>query len=317
MSFAFSNAAETITYLDSFLEHIAAEKGGAHNTIEAYRQDLLDFFNFLKKNAEQVLSGDIVDYLGGLVTRGKSIGTQSRRLSALRQFFRFLLSEDIISHDPTQLIEGPKAGHHLPKTLSLEEVDQLLVAASQQDTPQGIRLWTMIELIYASGMRVSELVCLPLVVIPKDFDHLKTHQMLFIKGKGGKERLVPLGGPAIEALGRYMTIRPYFMKQCPANQGIWLFPSRGKLGHLTRIRFFQQLKELALEVGIDPQKVSPHVLRHAFATHLLQGGADLLTIQKLLGHESVATTQIYTHVVAEHIVNLVHQHHPLAKGVGF
>lgn len=288
---------------------LAAERSGARNTIEAYRRDLLDFFGFMNKEANAATTDDIMDFLGKMIADKRSTATQSRRLSALKHFFRFLLSEQLIDQDPTHFIEGPKSVRPLPKTLTFDEVDKLLIGAAGWDSPQGIRLSAMLELLYAAGLRVSELVGLPFIIIPKDIQQLKTHQMLFIKGKGGKERLIPLGEPAIAALEKYMSIRSHFCQE-PSK---WLFPSRSKEGHLTRIRFFQLIKELALHVNLDPQKVSPHVLRHAFATHLLQGGADLLVIQKLLGHASISTTQIYTHVIADHVLKLVQQHHPLAK----
>lgn len=306
-------------WLEAFLEMLAAERGAAKNTIAAYRQDLWNFFGHLeftlyKKDIKDVSSEDIFLYLKFLDDQGRSVGTQSRHLSALRHFFNFLLSEQVIDESPTQLVEGPKTRQSLPKTLTYEDVEKLIVKAAELDTPGGIRLSAMLELIYASGMRVSELVCLPLTAIPQDFEQLKVNQMIFIKGKGGRERFIPLGLPAVLALERYMKVRPHF---CKTKKGgdvqKWLFPSWGKEGHLTRIRFFQQLKELAVEVSIDPAKISPHILRHAFATHLLQGGADLMIIQKLLGHATIATTQIYTHVTANRVINLVQQHHPLAK----
>lgn len=304
---------------EAFLEMLAAERGVAKNTIIAYRQDLWNFLSFLefslkKEDLKFVGSQDIASYLQFLREQGRSPGTQSRHLSTLRHFFNFLLSEQEIEESPTQLIEGPKTHQSLPKTLTYEEVESLIVKAAELDTPRGIRLSAMLELIYASGMRVSELVCLPLVAIPQDLEQLKVNQMIFIKGKGGRERFIPLGLPAVLALERYMKVRSYFCKSKNGNDlQKWLFPSWGKEGHLTRIRFFQQLKELAADVSIDPSKISPHILRHAFATHLLQGGADLMIIQKLLGHSTIATTQIYTHVMANRVINLVQQHHPLAK----
>ncbi len=306
-------------HLDSFLEMVAAERGGAKNTLEAYRRDVIDFFGFLNRSRgesvgiEAIMGGDIIDYLTHLSKENLSTATQSRRLSSLRQFFKFLVSEQLVDLDPTQLVEAPKVVKSLPKILSVEEVDQLILAAADQDSPQGIRLSAMLELMYASGMRVSELVGLSYLVIPQDFESLRKNQMFFIKGKGGRERLIPLGQPAITALEKYLLIRPVFCKGAPTEASKWLFPSRGKEGHLTRIRFFQQIKALALEVGLDPEKVSPHVLRHAFATHLLQGGANLLMIQKLLGHVDISSTQIYTHVIAEHVIKLVEDHHPLSR----
>jgi integrase/recombinase XerD len=306
-------------HLDAFLEMLAAERGVAKNTLDAYRRDLSSFFDFLRENREEIsdvkdmVRGNIADYLIKLSQDQRSTATQSRHLSCLRQFFKFLVSEQLIDHDPTQLLERPRAVKPIPKTLSIGEVDRLIVAASEQDSPRGIRLSAMVELIYASGMRVSELVSLPLRVIPQDFEQLRVNQILFIKGKGGRERLIPLGDPAIQALEKYLKVRPLFCTAVKDKADKWLFPSRGQSGYLTRMRFFQQIKELAVEIGLDPEKVSPHVLRHAFATHLLQGGANLLVIQKLLGHVDISSTQIYTHVVAEQVIKLVSDHHPLAN----
>ncbi|WP_032113674.1 site-specific tyrosine recombinase XerD [Candidatus Paracaedibacter symbiosus] len=305
----------TLTDIELFLEMLAAEKASAQNTILSYQRDLADFAAFIAPKFLRLSEkADVESYLQSLASRGLAATTQGRRLSAIKQFYKFLLSEQLIEGDPTQLLDSPKPERPLPKTLTMEEVDFLInQAATTATTPQGIRLSCLLEILYASGLRVSELVSLPFAVIPKDLSRLVDQQMLFIKGKGGRERLVPLGQHAVEALQNYLKIRPRFLETVhPANHK-WLFPSRSKEGYLTRHRFFQLLKELAIASNIDPEKVSPHVVRHAFATHLLQGGADLLSIQKLLGHADISTTQIYTHVVANHVVNLVTQHHPLAK----
>lgn len=306
---------EIETDIELFLEMLAAEKAGAENTIRSYQLDLIDFSQFLApKSLRLAEKSEVGSYLQGLAIRGLATTTQARRLSALKHFYKFLISEQLIEQDPTQLLDSPKAERSLPKTLTLDEVDLLInTAASSIETPQDIRLHCLIEMLYASGLRVSELVSLPFVIIPKDLSQLAHQQMLFVKGKGGRERLVPLGQHAVEALQAYLKIRPYFLEKGKLNTHKWLFPSRSKEGYLTRHRFFQLLKELAVKANITPEKVSPHVLRHAFATHLLQGGADLLSIQKLLGHADISTTQIYTHVMADHVVNLVAQHHPLAR----
>lgn len=298
--------------IESFLEALAAGRACARNTLLGYRQDLQDFHAVIRKSPCQVESSDVVSYLRHLVDMKRSVATQARRLSCLRKYFRFLLSEGYITRDPTRSVDSPRKRRSLPKTLSLEDVELLLTSAARQQDFYGIRLHAMLEIMYSSGMRVSELVGLPLTVIPKDRTLLHQMQMIYIKGKGGRERLVPLGQPAINALENYLLIRDEFI---PAGQKTspWLFPSTGKLGHITRIRFFQLVKQLAVTVGLDPDMISPHVMRHAFATHLLQGGADLLSIQKLLGHADISTTQIYTHVAASHIVSLVNTHHPLAK----
>lgn len=305
---------EIETDIELFLEMLAAEKAGAKNTILSYQLDLIDFTRFLApKSLRLVEKIDIERYLQTLATRGLATTTQARRLSALKHFYKFLISEQLIEQDPTQLLDSPKQERPLPKTLTLEEVDLLICTAAITQTPEDIRLHCLVEMLYASGLRVSELVSLPIVVIPQDPSQLVSQQMLFIKGKGGRERLVPLGQHAVEALQTYLKIRSYFLEKGNLNSHKWLFPSRSKEGYLTRHRFFQLLKELAEKANILPEKVSPHVLRHAFATHLLQGGADLLSIQKLLGHVDISTTQIYTHVIVDHVVDLVARHHPLAK----
>ena len=294
-----------------FLEMLAAERGLAKNTLVAYAHDLQDLFLFLKpRHPYHAQTEDLNRYLQSLAIQERSATTQARRLSALRQYYRFLISENLILTDPTRALAAPKTQRALPKNLSVEDVDRLLLAAAGDKTPTGVRLYAMVEMLYASGLRVSEMVTLPMTVIPRQLDVLRDKQMLFIKGKGGQERIVPLGEIAIDALEKYLAIRPVFLTEKDSK---WVFPSRGKSGHLTRIRFFQLIKELAIAAGLSPEKVSPHVIRHAFATHLLQGGADLLSIQKLLGHADISTTQIYTHVMAEQIINLVKQHHPLAK----
>lgn len=296
------------------MEMIIVERSASKNTQEAYTRDLRGFFQFINKDPKDILSSDIILYLKELTQSGKSTATQSRHLTTLRQYFQFLTSESHISEDPTQLIDLPKKEKSLPKILTIDEVDLLLKTAAEDPSKQGIRLHTMIELMYSSGMRVSELVALPYKLIPEDFTLLHKNKMLHIKGKGGKERLIPLGVPALEALSAYLKIRPHFCLQANSIKAqTFLFPSRGKVGHLSRIRFYQQLKELALKINLNPDSVSPHVIRHAFATHLLQGGANLLMIQKLLGHSDISSTQIYTHIQATEIINLVQQHHPLTK----
>ncbi len=293
--------------IESFLEMLIAERAAAKNTVSSYRQDLEDFRLFILPTAfEEVSSQQVVAYLNEKASQGISVQTQSRRLSALRQFYRFLVSEQILLFDPTESVDKPKASKPLPKTLSQKDVECLLEAAAQQKSPQGYRLLVLLELLYATGLRVSELVSLPVSAFPQKMDDLRERPYLIIKGKGGKERLVPLTEAAINALKLYKA-------SIPETQSPWLFPSRSKEGYLTRHRFFQLLKELAMSAGLSPEKVSPHIIRHAFATHLLQGGADLLSIQKLLGHADISTTQIYTHVAKDHLVEVVMTHHPLAK----
>jgi integrase/recombinase XerD len=231
--------------------------------------------------------------------------TAARRLSALRQFHRFLNGEGVRPDDPTAALDSPRQGRPLPKYLSEAEVDALLVASRARPGPDGVRLVALLELLYATGLRVSELVGLPLAAIARD------RRLLSVRGKGNKERLVPLSEPAREALAAWLPLRQAALG--PGSMSRWLFPSRSRQGHLTRHRFGQLLKELAIAAGLDPAKVSPHVLRHAFATHLLAHGADLRSVQRLLGHADISTTQIYTHVLEDRLRALVHEHHPLAK----
>ncbi|MHA1567468.1 MAG: site-specific tyrosine recombinase XerD [Alphaproteobacteria bacterium] len=295
-------------YLELFMEMLAAERGAARNTLEAYLRDLNDAQAFLgRRQASLAGAGrpDLAAYLAGLEAAGLSPRTAARRLSALRQFYRFLVSEGHRTDDPSAAIDSPRIGQALPKLLSKVEVDALLDAAHAKKGPRGARLAALVELLYATGMRVSELVSLPLAAVARD------PQMLVVLGKGNKERMVPLGDPARAALRNYLAQRPFFLVSDA--RSIWLFPGRHRQ-HLTRHRLAQMLKDLAAEAGIAPSRVSPHVLRHAFASHLLHGGADLRSLQRMLGHADIATTQIYTHILEERLRQLVNRHHPLADG---
>ena len=286
---------------------LAAERGAADNTQAAYRRDLNHFIGWLAKRgrgADDAVPDDVRDYLTALNSAGLAPSTSARRLSALRQFFRFLYAEGLRGDDPSAAIDSPRRGRSLPKVLSEDEVDLLLAAACGIEGPEGVRLVAMLEVLYATGMRVSELVELPLTAVQRDQD------FLVVRGKGAKERLVPLNGPARDALAAYKAVRGGFMAE--GEESRWLFPSRGKSGHLTRQRFGQMLKELAVAAGLDPGKVSPHVLRHAFASHLLAHGADLRSVQQMLGHADISTTQIYTHVLDARLKSLVADKHPLA-----
>lgn len=300
--------------VDAFLEMLVAERGSAPNTIEAYRQDLSHFSAFIKETCppkvslSDVTPDHINNFLIHLSKEGREASTLSRRLSALRQFYQFLLSEDWIASNPTATIDAPRPQRSLPKILSEEHVIHLLDTARLQVDPEGYRLYALLETLYASGLRVSELVTLPFLAFHPN------KPFLLIKGKGGKERLVPLSEPALAALNTYLTVYPAFLKRVGPRGEKWLFPSPSKEGYLTRQRFGQLLKSLALQANLDPDMISPHVIRHAFATHLLTHGADLLAIQKLLGHADLSTTQIYTHVVTNHLKDLVNHHHPLAQG---
>ena len=295
-------------HIEAFLEMLSAERGASATTLAAYRWDLRHYSAFLAARGGDVLDADeraIGDYLAALVGAGLSPATSARRLSAMRQFHRFLCAEGVRGDDPCAVIDSPRRARPLPKVLSEAEVDELLRAARRRPGPRGTRLVALIEVIYATGLRVSELVGLPLSALRGD------RRLLVVRGKGGKERLVPVGAPAAEAIEAYLALRGRFLAQ--GTNSAWLFPSRGRGGHLTPRRFAQLLKQLAVDAGIDPDKVSPHVLRHAFASHLLAHGADLRAVQEMLGHADIATTQIYTHVLEERLKALVQEHHPLAR----
>jgi integrase/recombinase XerD len=296
-------------YLDRFLEMMAAEKGTARSTLSAYETDLRDFFGFLKnKEPQSVLSKDIQDYI--ITQKHLAAPSVARRLSCLRQFYKFLMSEVELKEDPTSLIEAPRYRRKLPSVLSEKDVDRLLEGTKAWGGAEGIRLSALLEILYASGFRVSELVSLPFVTA---IEVLKSDKpFLIIRGKGNKDRMVPLTPAALDALREYLKVRSGFLTN--GRESPWLFPSSGRQGHLTRQRFGQLLKELALKVGLNPTSLSPHTVRHAFATHLLRHGADLIVVQKLLGHSDISTTQIYTHVAREELTELVEAFHPLAKG---
>ena len=285
--------------IDDFLAMLAAERGAARNTLLAYGRDL--------NQAEEMLGGTLASatpaQLAKLGQGWSSLApaTLARKISALRQFFGFLVDEGEREDDPTHALPRPATRRPLPKILSHAQVEALFARAEDEaasDRPQAVRLLAMLELLYGSGLRASELVSLPLSAVPRD------EPFLTVTGKGGQARLVPVSTRAKQALSRWLALRP---------QGSnYLFPSRS--GHLTRIRLYQMLKELAVRADLPPEKLSPHVLRHAFATHLLEGGADLRALQTLLGHADIATTQIYTHVDAARLVKLVNERHPLAQG---
>lgn len=291
-----------------FLEVMAAERGAARNTLLSYERDLRLFSDFTQKPFTQVSEADIEHFFADLTRRHLSATTAARKLSALRQFYKFLYAEGRIKENPTAQIENPRKAAPLPKTLSEKEVDALLdtVAdlAKKKPTLANFRSVALIEVLYATGLRISELVSLPRAAIEGK------NNFLIVRGKGDKERMVPLSKPAKRAVADYLVL----LKASPKHRDSrWLFPSRSKAGHLTRIRAFQIIKELARKAGLRADKVSAHVLRHAFATHLLGGGADLRSVQKLLGHSDISTTQIYTHVLEERLKKLVTEKHPLSK----
>ena len=297
--------------VDTFLEMLAAERGAARNTLQAYRRDLADFSAFVAARGwlpEDADGTAVRDYLAHLSGAGMAPSTSARRLSALRQFFRFLYAEGLRDDDPCATIDSPRQGRSLPRHLSEDEVEQLLAAARLRGGADGTRLVALLEVLYATGLRVSELVGLPRSALSRD------GQMLIVRGKGGKERMIPLGDAATEALAAYGPVRGRFVPKgrSARRESPWLFPSRARDGHLTRARFAQMLKAVALEAGLDAKRVSPHVLRHSFASHLLARGADLRALQQMLGHADIATTQIYTHVLDERLRALVERSHPLA-----
>ena len=293
--------------VDAFLEMMLAERGASANTIDAYRRDLADYTGFLGaagRRPEAATADDLRGYLARLDQAGMAPRTAARRLSALRQFYRFLYADGLRPDDPSSALDAPRLGRPLPKILSEGDVDALLSASRDRDGPEGLRLVCLIEMLYATGLRVSELVGLPLAAVVRD------PRVIVVRGKGAKERMVPLTEAAIAATADYVAVRGHFLP--PGGRSPHLFPSRGEDGHLTRRRVGQLLKELAVEAGLAPAKVSPHVLRHAFATHLLDHGADLRSVQQMLGHADISTTQIYTHVLGERLRRLVESHHPLA-----
>ncbi len=306
------------SHVAAFLEMLASERGASENTLDAYRRDLAAFAAHLDDRAQSFSSttrADIAAFMEALGREGLSASSRARRLSAVRQLFKFLEAEGLVTDNPAAGTKAPKRARPLPKTLSVTDVDRLIETArrntegqSGRDLVRTVRFHALIEILYATGMRVSELVSLPRNVLQGD------PRVLTIKGKGGRERLVPLNGAARAALDRYLALgsspEDGISHQLPNK---WLFPSRGAEGHLTRQRFAQDLKETALAAGLDPERVSPHVLRHAFASHLLDRGADLRTVQQLLGHADISTTEIYTHVLEERLKRIVFEHHPLAR----
>ena len=304
-----------------FLDMLAAEQGAGPNTLDAYRRDLTDFSEFLARRGQGFVSAEtqgLRDYLADLDARGFKSSSVARRLSAIRHLFRFLMNERIRSDDPAAILSGPKRGRGLPKVLSIGDVDRLLTRAkaltempeaSPLQRLRAMRLYCLLEVLYATGLRVSELVALPLSASRRDA------AMIVVRGKGDKERLVPLNQASRQAMTDYLAaieaLKPDSKKNAASSK--WLFPSFGESGHLTRQHFARDLKDLAGSAGLAPRLVSPHVLRHAFASHLLHNGADLRIVQTLLGHTDISTTQIYTHVVEERLKSLVRDLHPLAE----
>lgn len=292
---------EVSKHIAAFLEIMVAERGASPRTISAYEGDLLDLEGYLKTRRISLLKAsydDLKSYMHTLADKNKlSEKTQARRLAAVREFYRYLFSEDILKKNPADYLVSPKIGKALPKYLSEKEIADLINVAKSD-----VRLKALLEILYATGMRVSELVGLPLSAIPED------KKTITVIGKGRKERIVPLGEPAAIALEDWLIYREYSLSR-PSK---WLFPSKSKEGHLTRVAFFNQLKKTALKANIDVLKVSPHVFRHSFASHLVAHEADLRSVQKMLGHADIATTEIYTHILEDRLKKTVENSHPLA-----
>jgi integrase/recombinase XerD len=304
------------TFIELFLDMLAAERGAGENTIAAYTRDLTDLADELRRTGKTIASAqtdDLRDYLACLAERGLRPSSVARRLSAIRQLYRFLYAEHHRTDNPAAILEGPRRGRPLPKVLSIAEVDRLLDAAraaiaQAEEAPRrrlrALRLYCLLEVVYATGLRVSELIALPATAARRD------ERMLVVRGKGGKERLVPLNAAAKTAMRDYLDRLGQAGRD---GQSKWLFPSFGESGHLTRQHAAREIKSLAAAAGLLPERVSPHVLRHAFASHLLQNGADLRIVQTLLGHADISTTQIYTHILQERLKGLVRDLHPLAE----
>ncbi len=297
-------------HMEAFLEMMSAERGAAANTLQSYERDLEDLLGFLARRKKSPLTAEVDDlrsYLGHLEAQGFAATSQARRLSAMRQFYKFLYAEGLRDSNPTTILDAPKKGRPLPKTMSEQDVTRLLETAEREasapdaDRVSTLRMLALLELLYATGMRVSELVSLPARVLDQQ------GRFLIIRGKGNKERLVPLSRSAVAAMQAYREVRK------TPEESKWLFPSSGKEGYLPRQVFARELKGLAARAGLKTAAISPHVMRHAFASHLLQNGADLRVVQELLGHSDISTTQIYTHVLEERLRQTVEMHHPLAK----
>jgi integrase/recombinase XerD len=301
-------------HIEAFLEMLSAERGAAENTLLSYRRDLDDLHDFLisaKRSPLNAESSHLSAYLAHLGKRAFAPSSQARRLSAMRQFYKFLYSEGLRTDDPTAILDAPKKGRALPKNMSEGDVSRLLERATREANEPGdgrlsrLRMLALLELLYATGMRVSELVSLPLKVLEQE------GRFLMIRGKGNKERVVPLSRSAISALAAYGEAKR--AAEGDVEESPWLFPSYGSAGYLPRQVFARDLKGLAARAGLKTSAISPHVMRHAFASHLLANGADLRVVQELLGHSDISTTQIYTHVLEERLRQLVESHHPLAK----
>lgn len=292
--------------IDDFLKMMAAEKGASPNTLEAYRNDMEQFFDICRKNKVcEINKKDISFYMQALSEFGYATRTIARKVSSLREFFKFLYTEKEIKENPVLYLLPPKKEKLLPKFLVQKEVQKIIDVAEQSSKPEYRRIGTMIKLMYACGLRVSELISL------KENNINFEKKQILIRGKGDKERIIPVAQSALDSLNDYNSYRDYFLKK--GRKSVWLFPSYSESGHLTRNAFFKQIKKLSSVAGLDETKISPHVLRHSFATHLLNKGTDLRSVQKMLGHSDISTTEIYTHITSEKLMNEVRQNHPLAR----
>jgi integrase/recombinase XerD len=298
------------TRIEAFLEMLSAERGAAQNTLDAYARDLLDASQFLRGKLVTAKPQQLSKWLQNLSDQGLAASTAARRLSAAKHFFKFLFEEGDRKDNPTSLLDAPKTGRDIPDVLSREEMMAVIEACGED-----VRLRCLVECLYGAGLRVSELVSLRMGELPRRKAGVWQTTDVIVRGKGGKERLCPLGGPALDAISDWLEIREESLPKNSLARGRaekFVFPSRGKDGHLTRRRLGQMLEALALKAGLAPPRVHPHALRHAYATHLLQGGADLRSVQTLLGHADISTTQIYTHVLTDELAELLETAHPLA-----
>lgn len=289
---------------EAFLEMMSVERAVSEKTLDAYTRDLNNFSSFFGSDIDKADEKDIRNYFKSLSKNGISASSVARRLSCLRQYYGFLFQERLREDNPTLALETPKMSRSLPKNLTEEEIEILFDEAYKIKGPEGLRVCAMLEIAYATGMRVSELISINISALSGE------RKMLRVTGKGNKDRLIPLTEKSRESIENYLKVREYFMKE---SESIFLFPSRSKVGHITRQRFSQLLQNIVKKTSIDENRVSPHVLRHSFASHILSNGADLRAVQKMLGHSNISTTQIYTHILEERKQTLVQNKHPLAK----
>jgi integrase/recombinase XerD len=303
-------------YTQQFLEMVLAERAIAYNSLVSYKRDLLDFSIYIKKygkNEADISSDEIAEYIQLLSNKAISPRSINRKISTLKSYYNFLISERYASYNPVLVVDLPKYQTKLPNILSIEDIKILLKSCEEDTSPDGVRLCAMIHLIYASGLRVSELVSLKLFDITSGSSSLQVRTSFSVKGKGGKERIVVINDKAKTIIENYLRIREKFCRGKPAKSHNYFFASSSSLGHITRQYFAQLLKKAALAAGLDPGIISPHVLRHSFASHLLEGGADLRVIQELLGHSDISTTQIYTHVQSNRLKEVLKNFHPLER----